>query len=95
MTPGRIALVVLATAGLLFFAVMLFGDTAIRESAGGRCDHGRLRDRLCGQRRLGCPCGQRFVWFALATGLAAGQPVMACGATSLCMAPRQSRFLCS
>jgi diguanylate cyclase (GGDEF)-like protein len=70
MTPGRIALVVLATAGLLFLAVMLFGGT-------GDSRVGPVGAVIMGAFATGCAVnaawaarsGQRLSWIALATGL--------------------------
>ena len=70
MTPRRIALVVLATAGLLLFAVMLFGGT--HDSGVGPAgsvimsafETGCAVNAAWAARR-----GQRFAWIALATGL--------------------------
>ena len=75
MTPRRIALVGLATAGLLFFAGMLLsrqrrpGLLGRRSRPGGLCDHGCLRHWLRRPRRLGAHGGQRRSWIALAIGL--------------------------
>jgi len=56
MTPGRIALVVLATAGLLFLAVMVVRRrTRFGGRLGGRCHHGCLRDRAVRSTPLGLP----------------------------------------
>ena len=70
MTPRRTALVVLATAGLLFLAVMLFGGAhdpvvgpagaAIMSAFATGC----AVNAACAARQ-----GQRFAWIALATGL--------------------------
>jgi diguanylate cyclase len=70
ITPRRTALVVLASAGLLFSAVMVFGHK-------GDSRVGPLGALIMGAFATGCALnaawaargGQRFAWVALATGL--------------------------
>jgi diguanylate cyclase (GGDEF)-like protein len=70
MTPGRIALVVLATAGLLFFAVMLFGgahDSVVGPA--GAVIMGAFATGCAVNAAWAARSGQRLAWIALATGL--------------------------
>ena len=94
ITPRRTALVVLATAGLLFLAVMLFGgahDSAVGPA--GAVIMGAFATGCAVNAAWAARSGQRLAWIALATGLGGlGSRVMASGATSLCEAPRRSRL---
>jgi diguanylate cyclase len=70
MTPGRIALVVLATAGLLFLAVMLFGgahDSVVGPA--GAVIMGAFATGCAVNAAWAARSGQRLAWIALATGL--------------------------
>ena len=71
MTPRRIALVVLATAGLLFFAVMLFGGT---DDSGvgpaGSVAFGLFATGSAVAAGMAAQGGQRHAWIAVAIGLA-------------------------
>ena len=70
MTPGRIALVVLATAGLLFLAVMLFGgahDSVVGPA--GAVIMGAFATGCAVNAAWAAQSGQRLAWIALATGL--------------------------
>ena len=70
ITPRRIALVVLATAGLLLFAVMLFGDTGdSRVGPVGAVTMGVFATGCAVNAAWAARSGQRFAWMALATGL--------------------------
>ena len=70
MTPGRIALVVLATAGLLFLAVMLFGgahDSVVGPA--GAVIMGAFATGCAVNAAWAAQSGQRLAWIALAAGL--------------------------
>jgi len=70
MTPGRIALVVLATAGLLFLAVMLFGgahDSVVGPA--GAVIMGAFATGCAVNAAWAARSGQRLAWIALASGL--------------------------
>ena len=76
MTPRRIALVALASAGLLLLAVMLFAAPHQPGSIGVAAV-GSVGALIMGVFATGCAVnaawaarsGQRFAWVALATGL--------------------------